>query len=42
LVMFPNYEQAEPLDVLTLMSDPYASTSARSTRETARRINWSR
>ncbi|MBD0312295.1 MAG: M48 family metalloprotease [Microcoleus sp. T3-bin5] len=25
LVMFPNYEQAEPLDVLTLMSDPYAS-----------------
>ncbi|MDP8933315.1 MAG: zinc metalloprotease HtpX, partial [Cyanobacteriota bacterium] len=25
LVMFPNYEQAEQLDVLTLMSDPYAS-----------------
>jgi len=25
LVMFPNYEQAEHLDVLTLMSDPYAS-----------------
>ena len=25
LVMFPNYQQAEPLDVLTLMSDPYAS-----------------
>ena len=25
LVMFPKYEQAEPLDVLTLMSDPYAS-----------------
>lgn len=25
LVMFPNYEQAKPLDVLTLMSDPYAS-----------------
>jgi hypothetical protein len=42
LVMFPNYEQAAHLDVLTLMSDPYASTSARSTCETARRINWSR
>ncbi|TAF01331.1 MAG: peptidase M48 [Oscillatoriales cyanobacterium] len=25
LVMFPNYAQAEELDVLTLMSDPYAS-----------------
>jgi len=25
LVMFPNYQQAERLDVLTLMSDPYAS-----------------
>jgi len=25
LVMFPNYEQAEPMEVLTLMSDPYAS-----------------
>ncbi|AFZ06013.1 peptidase M48 Ste24p [Oscillatoria nigro-viridis PCC 7112] len=25
LVMFPNYQQAEHLDVLTLMSDPYAS-----------------
>ncbi|MEG4858943.1 zinc metalloprotease HtpX [Microcoleus sp. K1-B6] len=25
LVMFPNYEEAERLDVLTLMSDPYAS-----------------
>jgi Zn-dependent protease with chaperone function len=25
LVMFPNYEAAEELDVLTLMSDPYAS-----------------
>jgi hypothetical protein len=25
LVMFPNYQQAEQLDVLTLMSDPYAS-----------------
>ncbi|MCU0541632.1 MAG: zinc metalloprotease HtpX [Oscillatoriaceae cyanobacterium Prado104] len=25
LVMFPNYQQAENLDVLTLMSDPYAS-----------------
>ncbi|WP_445240319.1 M48 family metalloprotease [Microcoleus vaginatus] len=25
LVMFPNYEEAEHLDVLTLMSDPYAS-----------------
>ena len=25
LVMFPKYEQAEHLDVLTLMSDPYAS-----------------
>jgi len=25
LVMFPNYAQAEQLDVLTLMSDPYAS-----------------
>ncbi|MEG4490022.1 M48 family metalloprotease [Microcoleus sp. D3_18_C4] len=25
LVMFPNYQQAEHFDVLTLMSDPYAS-----------------
>jgi hypothetical protein len=25
LVMFPNYAQAEELDVLSLMSDPYAS-----------------
>lgn len=42
LVMFPNYEEAEHLDVLTLMSDPYASPLRGSTDATTRRINWSR